>query len=74
MWFSVSLSNTGEDTTNVDFYCKAYDFREVDGVKLPFQFVHTITWPILNEKLVGEIKGIITEYRHNVPIDPTMFQ
>jgi hypothetical protein len=72
--FTNARVSHGEDTTNVDFYCDTYNFREVDGVKLPFQFVHTITWPILNGKLVGEIKGIITEYRHNVPIDPTMFQ
>jgi hypothetical protein len=62
------------DTTEVDFYCETWDFRDVDGVKLPYQFTHTITWPILKEKMVGEIKGTITEYRHNAPIDPAMFQ
>jgi hypothetical protein len=72
--FTNASVSRGEDTTTVDFFCDTYDFREVDGVKLPFQFVHTITWPVLSDRLVGEIKGTIKEYRHNVPIDPTMFQ
>jgi hypothetical protein len=72
--FTNASVSHGEDSTNVDFYCDTYDFKDVDGVKLPFQFVHTITWPVLTGKLVGEIKGIITEYRHNVAIDPAMFQ
>ncbi len=72
--FTNESVSRAEDSTNVDFYCDTYDFRDVDGIKLPFQFVHTITWPILNSKLVGEIKGTIAEYRHNVPIDPVMFQ
>ena len=72
--FTNSSVSHGEDSTEVDFFCEASDFRDVDGVKLPFQFLHTITWPVLNTKIVGEIKGSITEYRHNVPIDPSMFQ
>jgi hypothetical protein len=72
--FTNASVSHGSDSTDVDFYCETSDFRDVDGVKLPFQFTHTITWPILKDKMVGEIKGTITEYRHNAPIDPTMFQ
>jgi hypothetical protein len=72
--FTNTSVSHGEDSTTVDFYCDTSDFRDVDGVKLPFQFTHTVTWPVMKTKLVGEIKGVITEYRHNLPIDPTMFQ
>jgi hypothetical protein len=72
--FTNASVSHGEDSTEVDFYCETSDFREVNGIKLPFQFVHTITWPILNTKIVGEVKGSITEYRHNAPIDPSMFK
>jgi len=72
--FTNASVSHGEDNTEVDFFCEASDFRDVDGIKLPFQFLHTITWPVLNTKIVGEIKGSITEYRHNVPIDRSMFQ
>jgi hypothetical protein len=72
--FTNASVSHGEDTTNVDFYCDTCDLRDVDGVKLPSQFAPTVTWPVLNDRLAGEIKGTITEYRHNVPIDPTMFQ
>jgi hypothetical protein len=64
----------GEDSTEADFYCDTSDFRDVDGVKLPFQFTHTITWPVMSIKIVGDIRGTITEYRHNIPIDQSMFK
>jgi len=72
--FTNASVSHGADDTEVDFFCDTWDFREVDGVKLPFQFVHTITWPVLKTKMTGEIRGSITEYRNNAPIDPTMFQ
>jgi hypothetical protein len=72
--FTNASVSHGEDSTIADFYFETSDFRDVDGVKLPFQFVHNITWPVLTDRLVGEIKGTIKEYRHDIPIDPTMFQ
>jgi hypothetical protein len=64
----------GEDQTEVDFYFEASDFKEVDGVKLPFKFEQTVAFPLIKEKRAGTITGVIKEYRHNVQIDPKMFQ
>jgi hypothetical protein len=58
----------------VDFYVETSDFREVDGVKLPFKFEQVVTYPILTQKRVGTLTGTIVEYRHNVEIDPKMFK
>jgi outer membrane lipoprotein-sorting protein len=63
-----------EDETTVDFYFETSDFREVDGIKLPFKFVQVATFPILRQSTVGTIVGTISEYRHNVEIDPKMFK
>lgn len=63
-----------EDDTTIDFYFETSDFREVDGVKLPFKFVQVATFPILKQSTVGTITGTITEYQHNVDIDPKMFK
>src|SRR6266487_2022070 len=60
----------GEDEITVDLYFETSDFREVDGVKLPFKFEQAITYPYIHQKMVGTISGTITEYRHNVAIDP----
>jgi hypothetical protein len=64
----------GEDQTEVDFYFETSDFREVDGVKLPFKFEQTVAFPLIKQKSAGTITGTIKEYRHNIPIDPKMFQ
>ena len=64
----------GEDDNSVDFYFETSDFREVDGVKLPFKYEQSITYPQLHQKMSGAMSGTITEYRHNAPIDPKMFQ
>ena len=64
----------GEDEITIDFYFETSDFREVDGVKLPFKFEQVITYPYIHQKMAGSISGTITEYRHNVAIDPKMFQ
>lgn len=66
--------NQGGSETTIDFYIETSDFREVDGVKLPFKLVQVITAPILRKSSSGTITGTIREYRHNEPIDPKMFQ
>ena len=72
--FTNAVVPHGEDEWSVDFYFDTSDFREVDGVKLPFKFEQVITYPVLRQKKSGTISGTITEYQHNVPIDPKMFQ
>jgi len=72
--FTNDVVQHGEDQTEVDFYFETTDFREVDGVKLPFKFEQVVAAPIIRQKRVGTITGTITEYKHNVPIDPKMFQ
>ncbi len=72
--FTNEAVNRGEDDLSVDFYVETSDFREVDGVKLPFKFEQVVTYPILTQKRVGTLTGTIVEYRHNVEIDPKMFK
>lgn len=72
--FTNDVVNQGASETGVDFYVETSDFREVDGVKLPYRVEMVITSPILREKSVGTLVGNIKEYKHNVPIDPKMFQ
>ena len=72
--FTNEVTQHGEDQTDVDFYFETSDFREVDGVKLPFKFEQVVAFPIIRQKRTGTIIGMIKEYRHNVPIDPKMFQ
>jgi hypothetical protein len=72
--FTNGMVNRGEDDTNVDFYFDTADFRDVGGLKLPFKFELVVTYPILQQKRVGLLAGTITEYRHNVSIDPKMFK
>lgn len=71
--FSNSIQSKDEETT-FDFYVETSDFKEVDGVKLPFGFEIVATAPILKQKSVGIIVATINEYRHNIAIDPKMFQ
>lgn len=63
-----------EDEVSMDFYFENSDFRDVDGVKLPYKYELAITYPQLHNKMSGPIFGTITEYRHNEPIDPKMFR
>jgi hypothetical protein len=72
--FTNDITQHGEDQTDVDFYFETSDFREVDGVKLPFKFEQVVAFPIIRQKKAGTIVGTIKEYRHNVLIDPKMFQ
>ena len=69
-----SITGPKDQETTIDFYVETSDFKEVDGVKLPFKFEIVATAPILKQKNVGTIVATISEYRHNVAIDPTMFQ
>lgn len=72
--FSNESVSRGGDELTVDFYIETSDFREVDGVKLPFKFEQLVTAPILRQATSGIITGTITEYRHDERIDPSMFR
>jgi len=72
--FTNDVVQHGEDQNNVDFVFETSDFKEVDGVKLPFKFEQTVAFPLIKQKSAGTITGIIKEYRHNVAIDQKMFQ
>jgi len=71
--FTNAIESKDQETT-YDFYVETSDFKEVDGVKLPYKFEIVATAPILKQKSVGTIVATIKEYRHNVQIDPKMFQ
>ncbi len=71
--FTNDVTSKDEDVT-FDFYVETTEFKAVDGVKLPFRLEMVVTTPILKQKNVGTIVTIINEYRHNIPIDPKMFQ
>ena len=49
------------------------DFKESDGVMVPFKFEQVVSVTILRQALRGIITGKITECRHKEPIDPKMF-
>ena len=72
--FTNDIVNQGGTETTFDFYIETSDFRDVDGVKLPFHFVQTITAPFITQKAVGTLVGEIKEYKHNEGIDPKMYQ
>lgn len=72
--FTNDVVNQSASETGVDFYVETSDFREVDGVKLPYRVEMVVTSPILREKSAGTLVGNIREYRHNVSVDPGMFQ
>lgn len=71
--FTNAITSKDEQLT-VDFYVETWDFKDVAGVKLPFKFEESVTTPILKQKAAGTIVGTITQYQHNIPIDPKMFQ
>jgi hypothetical protein len=72
--FTNDVVNQGGTEATLDFYIETSDFRDVDGVKLPFKFEQVITAPFLKQKSVGTVTGTIREYRHNEAIDPKMFK
>jgi hypothetical protein len=71
--FTNDVTSKDEEST-IDFYVETSDFKEVDGLKLPFKLEIVATKPILKQKDVGAITATISEYRHNIQIDPKMFQ
>lgn len=71
--FTNDVTSKDEEST-IDFYVETSDFKAVDGIKLPFKLEVVATSPILKQKNVGTIVATINEYRHNIPIDPKMFQ
>jgi hypothetical protein len=71
--FTNEITSKDEETT-YDFFVETSEFKEIDGVKLPYRLEMTITAPILKQKNVGTIITVITEYKHNIDIDPKMFQ
>ncbi len=72
--FTNDVVNKSEDDITVEYYFETSDFRDVDGVKLPFKFEQRAIYPIITQTKVGSIRGTITSYKHNIPIDETMFQ
>jgi hypothetical protein len=71
--FTNDIVSKDEEST-VDFFVETSDFKDVDGMKLPFKIEVVATSAILKQKNVGSITTTINEYRHNVSIDPRMFQ
>lgn len=63
-----------EEEQTIDFYVEASDFKAVDGITLPHKIVHTVTAPILRQKIWGNLTITVKEYRHNIQLDPKMFQ
>lgn len=72
--FTNDVVNQAGSEMVVDFYIETSDFRDVDGVKLPFRFEQVLTAPIMRQQSIGTIVGTVREYQHNVKIDPRMFQ
>jgi hypothetical protein len=72
--YSDDVRSHSEDESVIDFMVQTSDFREVDGVKLPFKFEQTVSFPIIKGRLTAVMTGTITEYRHNLQIDPKVFQ
>lgn len=63
-----------DQSAAVDIYVETSDFREVDGVKLPFQLNFTVTAPIIRNTFFSNLKATITEYKHDMNIDPKVYQ
>jgi len=63
-----------DEESTIDFFVETSDFKDVAGIKLPFKIEIVATSPILTQKNVGSIITTISEYRHNIAIDPKMFQ
>lgn len=72
--FSNDVVSQAGDENPIDFYVETSEFRDVDGLKLPFRFEMVVTAPILRERAAGTLVGNIREYKHNVAIDPSMFK
>ncbi|MFL6273576.1 MAG: hypothetical protein ACJ74G_00075 [Blastocatellia bacterium] len=71
--FTNDVTSKDEEST-YDLYVETLDFKDVDGVKLPHRIEIMTTRPILQQKDRGVIVATISKYRHNVAIDPKMYQ
>src|SRR2546423_8225152 len=71
--FTNAVESKDQEST-YDFYVDTSDFKAVDGVKLPYKIEIVATRPLLKHANIGTIVATISEYRHNVAIDPKMFQ
>ncbi len=72
--FTNDVVSHAEDEVGIDFYVETSDFRDVGGIKLPFKFEQVVTYPILQQKIVGTITGTIKSYAQNVPIEAQSFK
>lgn len=72
--FTNDVENRAANELTVDFYIETSDFRDVDGVKLPFQFEQVMSTPFLRQSSAGTILCKISQYQHNIQIDPAMFK
>jgi hypothetical protein len=70
----LALDNSGGGISTIDFYIEASDFREVDGIKLPYKIKHTMVPPVSPNNRSSMVEVEIKEYKQNVLIDPKMFQ
>jgi hypothetical protein len=70
----LALDNSGGGISTVDFYIEASDFREVDGIKLPYKIKHTMVPPVSPNNRSSMVEVEMKEYKQNVLIDPKMFQ
>jgi len=71
--FTNAVESKDQERT-YDFYVETSDFKSFDGVMLPLKLEIVAMAPLLKHKNVGTIIATISEYRHNVAIDPKMFQ
>lgn len=69
----IILDNSPNKGQTIDFYQEFSDFREVDGIKLPFKLKHVTIPPISQNQRAGLVDVEITGYKHNLKIDPKLF-
>lgn len=72
--FTNDVQSKSDEQPTADFYVETSDFREVDGLKLPHKLTQVVTFPVLRQRPVGTLTVTINEYKHNVQIDPKLFQ
>lgn len=70
----IILDNSAIKPTNIEFFQEFSDFREVDGIMLPFKLRHVTVPPISPNQRASAIDIVIDSYEHNLKIDPKLFQ
>lgn len=70
----MAIDNSGGASLTIDFYQEYSDFRDIDGIKLPFKFKHMMIPPVSSNNRASLVEVEITDYKHNLKIDPKMFQ